>query len=153
MGPSVSISLHVTATLLLFLSVTDAVLFCKAPVEGQFGIDNLLGVVGDISESECEDLCVVEEQCKFITYYSSSTCFLLSEIQGPITACQDETCTTSSSNCENSACGFFEIGALVPNGVILNETKDIDLLTIGPCSATAKGVLAVVVGGGGGLDY
>merc|ERR1712117_456460 len=55
----------------------------------------------------------------------------------------------SGAECENSACGFFENDVLVPNGIILNETKYVDLLTIGPCSATANGVLAVVVGGGG----
>ena len=128
-------------------------IFCDAPIAGSLG-DNVVDIVPGISKAECETECVVVEQCKFFThYYSSSnvypsTCFLLSEVQGPITACQDDTCITGSSNCENSACGFFENPN--PNWVVLNETKEINLLTIGPCSSTANSVLAVVVGGGGG---
>ena len=69
-------------------------------------------------------------------------------MQEPITGCQDETCVTVSSNCENSLCGFLEDGALFPSGIKVTETKEIDLLTIGPCSADVN-VLAVAVGGGG----
>ena len=136
------------------LKLEGVVPFCDAPMTGILG-DNVLDIVSGISGAECETECDVVEQCQFFThYYSNSTvnpntCFLLSEIQGPITPCQNDTCTTASSNCENSACGFFENDVLVPNGIILNETKYVDLLTIGPCSATANGVLAVVVGGGG----
>ena len=138
-----------------FTEELDCVIFCDAPVQGQLGSENLIDIVTDINMGDCEDLCDVEEQCRFFTFYFSnstlyeSTCFLLSDIQGPITPCQDDTCTTVSSNCKNSACGFLENGVLVPNGIILKETKNIDLLTIGPCSATANGVVAVVVGGGG----
>ena len=137
-----------------FTEDIDCVIFCNAPVEGQLGSENLLDIVSDINEGDCEDLCNVEEQCKFFTFHFSnstlypSTCFLLREIQGPIIPCQDDTCTTVSSKCENSLCIFLEDGVLVPNGIILNETKDVDILTIGPCSAGAN-VLAMVVGGGG----
>ena len=126
--------------------------FCDAPITGSLS-DNVVDIVPEVSKAECETECVVVEQCQFFTYYSSNstlyprTCFLLSEIQGPITMCQDDTCTTGSSNCENSACAFFENGVMVQNAILVNETKDIDLLTIGPCSADP--VLAVVVGGGG----
>ena len=44
-------------------------------------------------------------------------------------------------------CGFLENGVLFPSGIIVTETKDIGVLTIGPCSAV--GAVVVVVGGGG----
>ena len=139
-----------------FTEDLDCVIFCDAPVEGQLGSENLIDIVADINMDDCKDLCGREEQCHFFTFHFSnstlyeSTCFLLREIQGPITQCQDDTCTTVSSNCKNSACWFLENGALVSNGLTLKETKDIDLLTIGPCSGTSNRVLAVAVGGGGG---
>ena len=132
----------------------DCVPFCDAPITGILG-DNVLDIVSGISGAECETECDMVEQCQFFTHYFSnstvypSTCFLLSEVQGPITACQDDTCITVSSNCENSACGFFDDGAFVPNGVVVTESKEIDFLKIGPCSPAANRVLAVVVGGGG----
>ena len=127
-------------------------IFCDAPIAGSL-CDNVVDIVPGISKAECETECVVVEQCQFFTHYDSSstvypsTCFLLSDIQGPITACQNDTCITGSSNCENSACGFFENPN--PNGVVLTETREVVLLSIGPCSSTANDVLAVVVGGGG----
>ena len=137
-----------------FTEDLDCVIFCNAPVEGRLGSDNLIDIVADINEGDCEGLCDVEEQCKFFTFHFSnstlypSTCFLLSEILEPITACLEvDTCTSGSPNCENSLCGFLENGALAPDGVLVTETKGIDLLTIGPCSAYP--VLAVLVGGGG----
>ena len=137
-----------------FTEDVACVIFCNAPVEGQLGSENLIDIVADISKDDCEGLCDVEEQCQFFTYHFSnatlypSTCFLLSKIQEPITACQEaESCTSGSPNCENSLCGLLENGILFPNGSVITASKEIDLLTIGPCSES--GVLAVVVGGGG----
>ena len=128
-------------------------LFCNAPVEGILG-ENVIDIVPGVSEAACEAECEVEEQCQFFTFHFSnstvypSTCFLLSEIQEPITACEDETCISGSPNCENSLCTFLENGVLFPSGIIVTETKDIEMLTIGPCSSNTS-ALAVVVGGGG----
>ena len=130
--------------------------FCNAPVEGILS-DNVIDTVPDVSEADCEAECEVEEQCKFFTFHFSnstlypSTCFLLREIREPITACQDETCISGSPKCENSLCGFLEEGILFPSGIIVTETKEIDILTIGPCSVGA--IAAVVVGGGGTTIY
>lgn len=128
-------------------------IFCNAPVEGILS-DNVIDIVPDVSEAACEAECEVEELCQFFTFHFSNstlypnTCFLLSEIREPITACQeDETCTSGSPNCENSLCGFLENGILFSNGIMVTESKEIDLLTIGPCSS--NDVVAVVVGGGG----
>ena len=114
------------------------VIFCNAPVEGQLGSDNLIDIVADINEGDCEDLCDVEDQCKFFTFHFSnstlypSTCFLLSEIREPITACQEVgTCTSGSPNCENSLCGFLDNGALVQNAILVNETKDMRTIVDG----------------------
>ena len=135
-----------------FTEDIQCVIFCNAPVEGQLG-DNLIDIVAGVSEAACEAECEVVEQCQFFTFHFSnstlypSTCFLLSEIQEPIIACQNETCITGSSKCENSVCGFLENGVLFPSGIIVTETTEVDMLTIGPCSST--GAVAVVVGGGG----
>ena len=134
--------------------------FCYALVEGTLG-DNVIDIKPDVSEAACEAECEVEEECQFFTFHFSNatvypnTCFLLSQIQEPITACQDQTCISGSSKCESSLCGFLENenGVLFPNGIIVNATRNVSMLTIGPCSADIN-VLAVVVGGGGtSVDY
>ena len=130
--------------------------FCSAFVEGTLG-DNIIDIKPLVSETACEEACEVEEHCHFFTYYFSnatvypSSCFLLSEIQGPITACQDESCITKSSNCEYSSCALFDDDILFAKGIVITGSKEIDLLTIGPCSA--NGLLSVVVGGGGSGSY
>ena len=127
--------------------------FCHAQVEGILG-ENVIDIKPDVSEAACEAECEGEEQCHFFTYYFSNatvypnTCFLLSEIQEPIIPCQDDICISGSSKCENSMCGILEDGYFVPNGIAVTESKEVDLLTIGPCSADGN-FLAVVVGGGG----
>ena len=137
--------------------INCATTFCKAPVEGILS-DNVIDIVPNASEEVCEAECELEEQCQFFTFYFSNstlfpnTCFLLSEIKAPITPCQEEdACVSVSSNCENNLCGFLEDGILFTNGTVFTETTEIDLLTIGPCSA--RRVLAVVVGGGGNATY
>ena len=128
-------------------------LFCNAPVEGRLG-ENLIKIVPDVTDADCEVACEAEEQCLFFTYhYANSTpyprsCFLLTEIQGPLSPCQEGTCITASSKCESDACGFFDDSTFYSNGILINETKTIDLLAMGPCSIDAT-ILAVAVGGGG----
>merc|ERR1712241_434693 len=48
-------------------------------------------------------------------------------------------------NCEQNLCGYLDNGELYPNGIVVTEPKDIDLLLIGSCGTP----LAVAVGGGG----
>merc|ERR1712117_438798 len=95
----------------------------------------------------------VEEQCHFFTYHWSNastfpdTCFLLTEILEPITVCSDNSCISGSNNCAYSLCGFLNAGTLHPDGLIVEDTKEIGMLLMGPCAS--PDVLTVAVGGGG----
>jgi len=126
--------------------------FCHAPIEGVLGT-NLIDFVASVSEAACEAECEVVESCHFFTYHwansstNPGTCFLLKELQEPFRACDDGTCISGSSNCEYSLCGFLEDGIMYQNGIVANETKEVDMLMLGPCASSRT--LAVVVGGGG----
>ena len=132
----------------------ECTIFCNAPVEGILG-DNLVDIVAGITEADCEAACEGEERCKFFTYhYGNSslypeTCFLLSELQEPISLCEDGICVSGSSKCEESLCSFLDNGVWQTNGVIVTDigTTQVDLLRIGPCSVYP--VIVVAVGGGG----
>jgi len=128
--------------------------FCHAPIEGVLGT-NLIDFVASVSEAACEAECEVVESCHFFTYHwansstNPGTCFLLKELQEPFRACDDGTCISGSSNCEYSLCGFLEDGIMYQNGIVANETKEVDMLMLGPCASS--GALSVVVGGGGSI--
>ena len=128
--------------------------FCHAPIEGVLGT-NLIDFVASVSEAACEAECEVVESCHFFTYHWSNsstnpdTCFLLKELQEPLRACEDGSCISGSTNCEYSLCGFLEDGIMYQNGIIANETKEVDMLMLGPCASS--GALAVVVGGGASM--
>ena len=128
--------------------------YCHAPVEGVLG-ENLINFVPMVSEAACEAECEVEEECRFFTYYwpnssaNANTCFLLRDVKEPITICQDDSCISGSDNCENDLCGFLNDGMLNQVSTVANETKEIDLLVMGPCSGGITSVLAVAIGGGG----
>ena len=148
-----TVILHVAFALMLILTGTEVMcIFCDAPVEGKRG-ENLIDFVEDTNVGVCQILCEADERCKFFTFhYESSslypkTCFLLTEIQGPLSPCQDDVCVTVSSQCENNACGFCDDNICLANGMVANETKIIDFLAIGPCSV---GFIQVVAVGGGG---
>ena len=124
--------------------------FCKAPVEGILN-DNQIGFIVDVSEEACEAECEGLPECNFFTYHFANsstypdTCFLLTELREPITYCEGRTCISGSQNCNPSLCGYLVDGQIYPNGIVVTESKDIDLLLIGSCGTP----LAVAVGGGG----
>ena len=72
-------------------------------------------------------------------------CYLLTELREPITYCQDGTCVSGSPDCQQSLCGYLDDGILNPNGIVITESKDVDLILIGSCGTP----LAVAVAGGG----
>ena len=125
-------------------------IYCQAPVEGVL-TDNQLDFIVDVSKEACEAQCKNLTGCNYFTYhYENSslfqeTCFLLTELREPITYCQDGTCVSGSPNCDQSLCGFLEDGVLNPNGIVITESKDVDLILIGSCGTP----LAVAVAGGG----
>ena len=47
-------------------------LFCNATVEGRLG-ENLIDFVADVTMTECEDECEVNEQCQFFTYHQPNS--------------------------------------------------------------------------------
>ena len=127
--------------------------FCHAPIEGLLG-ENLIDFIPELSEAACEAECEIREECHFFTYHWSNsstfpnTCFLLTEIQEPINVCPENTCVSGGDNCEYSMCGFVGDGILHPNGIIVNETKDVSMLMLGPACGS-KSAIAVAIGGGG----
>ena len=129
-------------------------IYCQAPVEGVLG-DNQLDFIVDVSEAACEAECKVLTGCNFFSYhYENSslfqeTCFLLTELREPITYCRDGTCVSGSPDCQQSLCGYLDDGILNPNGIVITESKDVDLILIGSCGSP----LAVAVGGGGTTQY
>jgi hypothetical protein len=129
-------------------------IFCSAPVEGGLG-ENLVGVLDDTAEeSVCEASCLSEDACSFYTYHLPNatafpkTCFLLSSLEEPIRACDDGTCSTGSSSCESTFCGIIDFnGALHQSpGLMVNQTQDVAVVSIGPC---LQSLLVLAVGGGG----
>ena len=105
----------------------------------------------DVTEAACEAECQIQEGCNFFTYHNSNsstypeTCFLLTELREPITHCENETCLSGSPNCDQNVCGFLDEGILYPNGIVVTESREIDLILIGSC----LNPLAVAVGAGG----
>ena len=128
-------------------------IFCNAPVEGMLG-DNIVRVIDDMNaEGACSNNCNEDELCQFYTYHypnSSlypSTCYLLSDLLEPIKACGDGVnCVSGTKNCERSMCGFVDKGYLT-SGVLVEETKPIELLRLGTCGTPT----AIAVGGGAGV--
>jgi len=124
--------------------------YCTAPVEGIL-TDNQVDFIVDVSEAACEAECTIVPECNFFTYhYGNSstfpdTCFLLTELREPISYCQDGTCISGSPNCNQSICGYLDDGMLYPNGIVVTESKYIDLILLGSCGTP----LTVAIGGGG----
>ena len=125
-------------------------IFCSAPVEGILS-DNQVDFIVDVSEAACEAECTIAPECNFFTYhYGNSstfadTCFLLTELREPISYCQDGTCISGSPNCNQNFCGYLDDGMLYPNGIVVTESKAVDLILIGSCGTP----LTVAIGGGG----
>ena len=139
--------------MLLHVTLSELPIYCQAPVKGVVA-DNQLDIIVDVSEEACEAECKSLTGCNHFTYhYENSslfqeTCFLLTELREPITYCQDRSCISRSKNCDlipQSLCGYLVDGILHPNGIVITESKDVDLILIGSCGTP----LAVAVGGGG----
>jgi len=155
-----TITIQVIALLSLFYltlatPVTENVesVYCAANVEGSYDLSSTGNVIDTVqvqTKAACEAECTVIESCNFFTVYGNSSgipwmCYLLTELREPITYCQDGTCVSGSPNCDQSLCGFLEDGVLHPNGIVITESKDVDLILIGSCGSP----LAIAVGGGG----
>ena len=132
-------------------------LFCNAPIEGLIG-DNLIRVIGDIyEENSCVAECQAEDACLFYTYHPEnstvykSTCFLLSFVSEPITYCDNNTCSTGNSNCQDdNICGYIaDRKGAISNGLMINkikQTSSVGMVRIGICPNPIP--IAVAVGGG-----
>merc|ERR1711884_600725 len=60
----------------------------------------------------------------------------------------NRSCISGSQNCDiipQNLCGYLVDGILYPNGIVITESKDVDLILIGSCGTP----LAVAIGGGG----
>ena len=113
---------------------------CSALIEGTLG-DNLLNVIGGVSDEEtCDRLCQEEDGCSVYTYHPAvnptfpETCYLLTALQDPVRECEGDpgntTCVTGLPNCEGSLCTFLEGGNMFPNGILATEEgeRQIELL-------------------------